>query len=69
MRCVKPRHVATRHVVSPCSVTALHDVTCTPWDSPIIQIIDEKYGGTVIDTGKRKYDREVHPDYEWIKLD
>lgn len=39
------------------------------WDSPIIQIIDEKYGGTVTDTGKRKYDRDVHPDYEWIKLD
>ena len=39
------------------------------WDSPIIQIIDEEFGGTVTDTGKRKYDREVHPDYSWITLD
>jgi hypothetical protein len=39
------------------------------WDSPIIQIIDEEFGGTVTDTGKRKYDREVHPDYNWITLD
>ena len=50
-------------------VSSAYNSPVKQWDSPIIQIIDEKYGGTVIDTGKRKYDREVHPDYEWIKLD
>lgn len=50
-------------------VSSAYNSPVKQWDSPIIQIIDEKYGGTVIDTGKRKYDRDVHPDYEWIKLD
>ena len=49
-------------------------------DSPITQILDEKYGGTVIDRKKTKdkngkydkniiYNRKSHPDVEWISLD
>lgn len=40
----------------------------TQWDSPVSQIMDESYGGTVIDTGKKKYIKENHPDVEWITL-
>lgn len=50
-------------------VSLAYNFPVKQWQSPIIQIIDEKYGGTVTDTGKRKYDRDVHPDYEWITLD
>jgi hypothetical protein len=49
-------------------------------DSPITQILDEKYGGTVIDRKKTRgpdgkydktilYNRTKHPDVEWITLD
>jgi len=40
-------------------------------DSPITQILDEKYGGTVRDRKRpnKIYVREAHPDVEWIKLD
>lgn len=39
-------------------------------DSPITQILDERYGGTVTDR-KRSfdvYDKNHHPDVEWVKL-
>lgn len=40
-------------------------------DSPITQIMDEKYGGTVRDRKKDShlYSRETNPDAEWIDLD
>lgn len=40
-------------------------------DSPITQILDEKYGGTVRDRKRSNkiYVKEAHPDVEWIKLD
>jgi len=48
--------------------------------SPITQIVDQKYGGTVTDRKKTKdktgnydktilYNPDVHPDVEWISLD
>ncbi len=38
-------------------------------DSPICQILDEKYGGTVVDRGKKIYNRKAHPDAKWIDLE
>lgn len=37
-------------------------------DSPICQILDEKYGGTVVDRGKNIYNKKAHPDMKWIDL-
>ncbi len=43
-------------------------------DSPICQILDEKYGNTVVDKRKVKYNSYVNtkssnPDFRWISLD
>lgn len=38
-------------------------------DAPITQILDEKYGGTVVDRPKNLYNRQVNPDMKWISLD
>lgn len=38
-------------------------------DAPITQILDEKYGGTVVDRPKSLYNKRVNPDMKWIKLD
>lgn len=38
-------------------------------NSPICQILDERYGGTVVDRKKKIYYRELHPDVKWITLD
>lgn len=50
-------------------VSSAYNNPVKQWDSPIIQILDEKYGGTVTDTGKSKYIKKNHPDVEWIELD
>lgn len=39
-------------------------------NSPICQILDEKYGGTVVDRKKKDiYLRHKHPNVKWITLD
>ena len=44
------------------------------FDSPVVQILDEKYGGTVLDRNNQRgnsrvYQKVQHPDVKWITLD
>lgn len=50
-------------------VSSAYNNPTKQWDSPVTQIMDIKYGGTVTDTGKPKYIKKNHPDVEWITLD
>lgn len=51
-------------------VSSAYNDPIKQWDSPVCQILDEEYGGTVIDRPKpRIYTKDAHPDVEWITLD
>ena len=56
-----------------CAVSLAHNKPSIVIDSPITQILDEKYGSTVTDRSKEKtknfHTKKLHPDVKWIKLD
>ena len=56
-----------------CAVSLAYNKPSIVIDSPITQILDEKYGSTVTDRSKEKiknfHTKKLHPDMKWIKLD
>jgi hypothetical protein len=56
-------------------VSSAYNSPVKMWDSPVTQILDEKYGSTVTDREKQKkkdnqfYTMKEHPDALWITLD